>query len=163
MTQPSLNPQPLQEFPVLTGIGGKEDELIYQQRVAAATTRIVKIVFPNVTNHAEILFGGTALQWMDEVASITAIRFSRQQVVTVSLDRINFNKVIPAGAMVELVATVASVGNTSLKIQVDIYLEFMDRDGRELAITGMFTFVAITADRRPTPIVWDRPLIDIAE
>lgn len=34
----------------------------------AAETRIVKAVFPNTTNHYDTLFGGTALQLMDEVA-----------------------------------------------------------------------------------------------
>ncbi len=136
----------------------KEQDPIFQARIAAASTRIVKIVFPNVTNHYDTLFGGTALQWMDEVASIASIRFSRQQTVTVSLDKISFNKPIPSGTFVELVAEVAEVGRTSMKIQVDVYLEKMDRDGRELAITGIFTFVAINADRRPVEVEWNRPL-----
>lgn len=136
----------------------KEQDPIFQARIAAASTRIVKIVFPNVTNHYDTLFGGTALQWMDEVASIASIRFSRQQTVTVSLDKISFNKPIPSGTFVELVAEVAEVGRTSMKIQVDVYLEKMDRDGRELAITGTFTFVAINAERRPVEVEWNRPL-----
>ncbi|PKL76568.1 MAG: acyl-CoA thioesterase [Candidatus Melainabacteria bacterium HGW-Melainabacteria-1] len=137
----------------------KEEHPIFQQRVANAQTHVVKIVFPNVTNHYDTLFGGTALQWMDEVASIASIRFSRQQTVTVSLDRISFNKPIPSGSFVELVASVASVGTSSMKIQVDLYLERMDQDGRELAISGMFTFVAINAERRPVPVEWNRPLL----
>lgn len=140
----------------------KESHPLFQQRLANATTRIVKIVFPNTTNHYDTLFGGTALQWMDEVASIASIRFSRQQTVTVSLDRINFTQPIPSGTFVELVAQVAEVGRTSMKIQVDVYLERMDRDGREKAISGLFTFVAINAERKPIPIIWDRPLEDFA-
>lgn len=136
----------------------KEQDPIFQARVAAASTRVVKIAFPNVTNHYDTLFGGTALQWMDEVASIASIRFSRQQTVTVSLDKISFTKPIPSGSFVELVAEVAEVGRTSMKIQVDVYLERMDRDGRELAISGMFTFVAINAERRPVEVAWNRPL-----
>ncbi|MGV3522781.1 MAG: acyl-CoA thioesterase [Candidatus Sericytochromatia bacterium] len=140
----------------------KESHPLFQQRLANATTRIVKIVFPNTTNHYDTLFGGTALQWMDEVASIASIRFSRQQTVTVSLDRINFTQPIPSGTFVELVAEVAEVGRTSMKIQVDVYLERMDRDGREKAISGLFTFVAINAERKPIPIIWDRPLEDFS-
>lgn len=136
----------------------KAENPIYRRRVDEALTRVVKIVFPNVTNHYDTLFGGTALQWMDEVASIASIRFSRQQTVTVSLDKISFNKPIPSGSFVELVAQVASVGTTSMKIQVDVYLERMDRDGRELAISGFFTFVAINADRQPVPVEWNKPL-----
>ncbi|HEY9842644.1 MAG: acyl-CoA thioesterase [Candidatus Sericytochromatia bacterium] len=140
-------------------MGVNQDDPIYRQRVEQALTRVVKIVFPNVTNHYDTLFGGTALQWMDEVASIASIRFTRQQTVTVALDEISFNKAIPSGSFVELVAQVVEVGTTSMKVQVDVFLERMDRDGREQAISGMFTFVAINSERRPVPIEWHKPLL----
>lgn len=130
----------------------------FQARSQLSTTRIVKIVFPNVTNHYDTLFGGTALQWMDEVASIASIRFSRQQTVTISLDKINFKQPIPSGFFVELVAQVVDVGRTSMQIQVDVYLEHMDKDKREKAISGTFTFVAINEDRKPIPVEWDQPI-----
>ncbi|MBX9838714.1 MAG: hypothetical protein K2X69_10445 [Silvanigrellaceae bacterium] len=40
---------------------------------------MIKCVFPETTNHYNTLFGGTALNWMDEVAFITATRFSRKK------------------------------------------------------------------------------------
>ncbi|PIQ26623.1 acyl-CoA thioesterase [bacterium (Candidatus Blackallbacteria) CG17_big_fil_post_rev_8_21_14_2_50_48_46] len=127
-------------------------------RVEHSRSRMVKIVFPKNTNHYDTLFGGTALQWMDEIASIAAIRFSRQQTVTISLDAITFKKAIPSGHFVELVAEVVDVGRTSMKIQVDVFLEAMDRDFREKAISGGFTFVAIDAERKPVAVEWDKPL-----
>jgi len=140
----------------------KSSHPLFQQRQASALTRVVKLVFPNVTNHYDTLFGGTALQWMDEVASIASIRFSRQQTVTISLDQVNFKQPIPSGSIVELVAQVVDVGRTSMKIQVDVYLERMDCDGRTKAISSLFTFVAINADRQPVPVDWERPLGDLA-
>ena len=130
----------------------------FQARAEHSRSRMVKIVFPKDTNHYDNLFGGTALQWMDEIASIAAIRFSRQQVVTLSLDAILFKKPIPSGHFVELVAEVVNVGRTSMKIQVDVFIEAMDRDLREKAISGCFTFVAINAERQSVPVIWDRPL-----
>ena len=62
---------------------------------------------------------------MDEVAFITATRFSCQIMVTVSSDRIDFKKSIPAGTIVELIGMVTKVGNTSLKVNVEIYIEQM--------------------------------------
>lgn len=61
-----------------------------EQRKQNSETRIFKAVFPNTTNHYDTLFGGTAMQLMDEVAFIAATRFSRQRMVTVSSDRIDF-------------------------------------------------------------------------
>lgn len=61
-----------------------------EERIDASETHIFKAVFPNTTNHYDTLFGGTAMHLMDEVAFITATRFSRQRMVTVSSDRIDF-------------------------------------------------------------------------
>ncbi len=121
-------------------------------RIAASETRVVKAVFPHTTNHYDTLFGGTALQWMDEVAFITATRFSRQEYVTVSLDRIDFTKSIPSGTLVELIGKVVRVGTTSIQVKVEVYMERMFSDTRELAIGGMFTMVAVDKDHKPTPV-----------
>lgn len=120
-----------------------------EQRINASETRIFKAVFPNTTNHYDTLFGGTAMHLMDEVAFITATRFSRQKMVTVSSDKIDFTNPIPAGTIIELVGRITYVGNTSLKVTVDIHIEEMYSDTRTKAITGVFSLVAIDEQKRP--------------
>lgn len=124
-----------------------------EQRIENSITRIFKAVFPVTTNHYDTLFGGTAMHLMDEVAFITATRFSRQRMVTVSSDRIDFKKPIPAGTIIELIGKVTYLGNTSLKVRVEIFTEQMYADVRERAITGDFTFVAIDEDKKPLKIL----------
>ena len=124
-----------------------------EEKIKAAETRIFKAVFPNTTNHYDTLFGGTAMMMMDEVAFITATRFSRQYMVTVSSDRIDFTKPIAAGTIVELIGSITHIGNTSMKVQVEIFVEDMYSAKREKAITGSFTFVAIDENKEPTPIL----------
>jgi acyl-CoA hydrolase len=114
------------------------------ERIEQSKTNIFKAVFPNTVNHYDTLFGGTALSLMDEVAFITATRFSRKQMVTVSTDRIDFESSIPSGTIIELIGSVVKIGNTSLKVQVDIFLEEMYSNTREKAISGLFTFVRWT-------------------
>lgn len=123
-----------------------------EERIKQSETRIFKAVFPNTTNHYDTLFGGTAMQLMDEVAFIAATRFSRQQMVTVSSDRIDFKKPIAAGTIVELVGKVSYTGNTSLKVRVDIFVEQMYSNEREKAVSGEFTFVAIDENKNPVKI-----------
>ena len=122
-------------------------------RIAAAETRIFKAVFPSTTNHYDTLFGGTAMQLMDEVAFITATRFSRKRMVTVSSDKINFTKSIPAGTIIELIGRVDHVGNTSIRIAVEIYVEEMYSIERQQAIHGTFTFVALDEHKKPIRIL----------
>ena len=123
------------------------------ERIIQAETRIFKAVFPNTTNHYDTLFGGTAMALMDEVAFITATRFSRKRMVTVSSDRIDFQQPIPAGTIIELVGRVIHVGNTSLKVQVDIFVEEMYSLKREKAVTGSFTMVAVDEAKKPVAVV----------
>lgn len=123
-----------------------------EERIQKSETRIFKAVFPNTTNHYDTLFGGTAMQLMDEVAFIAATRFSRQRMVTVSSDRIDFKRPIPAATIVELVGKVTYTGNTSLKVRVDIFVEQMYSEEREKAVSGEFTFVAIDDNKNPVKI-----------
>ncbi|MFI5171027.1 MAG: acyl-CoA thioesterase [Chitinophagales bacterium] len=124
----------------------------FKERIEKSITHTVKAIFPNTTNHYDTLFGGTALMWMDEVAFITATRFSRQKMVTVSSDRVDFNKPVPAGTLAELIGKVSHIGNTSVIIKVEVFIEQMYSDHREKAMEGTFTMVAIDDDKKPMKI-----------
>lgn len=126
--------------------------MTFEERIAAARTRTFKAVFPGETNHYDTLFGGVALQWMDEVAFIAATRFTREKIVTVSSDRVNFKTPIPTGSLVELDAQISKVGMTSIEVKVNVYKEDMYTDTRELALSGSFVMVAIGEDRRPVKL-----------
>lgn len=127
--------------------------LTTEDKIQNSITRVFKAVFPNTTNHYDTLFGGTAMQYMDEVAFITATRFSRQKMVTVSSDKIDFKKPIPHGTIIELIGKVTYLGTTSLKVRVDIFIEQMYDNSREKGITGEFTFVAIGDDKKAVKII----------
>lgn len=124
-----------------------------EELIKKSETRIFKAVFPNTTNHYDTLFGGTALQLMDEVSFICATRFCRKKVVTISTDKIDFEKPIPQGTIIELVAKVVEVGKTSCLVKVDIYKEDMYSYDREIAVSGHFKFVAIDNNKKPVSIL----------
>ena len=124
-----------------------------KERIDQSQTSVFKAVFPNTTNHYDTLFGGTALQYMDEVAFISATRFTRKRVVTISSDKVNFKHPIPGGTIIELDAKVSKVGHTSLDVKVDIYIEEMYSDKRIKAISGIFTFVALDENKKPIAVL----------
>ena len=126
---------------------------LISKKIESSITRQTKAIFPDVTNHYDTLFGGSALSWMDEVAFICATRFTRLKVVTVSTDRIDFKRPIPAGKIEELVAKVKRVGETSLVVGVEMFIEDMYGEGSELAVKGDFTFVAIDDDKKPMKVL----------
>lgn len=124
-----------------------------EERIKKSETRFLKVVFPDTTNHYDTLFGGKALQMMDEAAFVSATRFGRKRMVTVSVGQIDFKRAIPLNTIVEIVAEVSTVGNTSLQVTVNVYGEDMYSEDRYKAITGTFTFVAIDEDRNPISIL----------
>ncbi len=130
-------------------------EVLKQQ----SETRQVKLVFKNTVNDHNTLFGGTALKWMDEVAYITATRFCREKVVTISADRIKFKKPIQYGTICELVGQVGEVGALKLEINVKIFAEQKYSDEREMAVEGKFYFAAIDIDKKPIRLLNGRDMV----
>ncbi|BDH45972.1 acyl-CoA thioesterase [Salmonella enterica subsp. enterica serovar Choleraesuis] len=124
-----------------------------EEKIAASETRVAKVVFPTTINHHSTLFGGTALAWMDEVSFVTATRFSRKRLVTVSTEKINFQHPIPSGSIVEMVGCVTRVGRTSLTVTVTVFLESMYAEERSQVIHGQFNFVAIDEDGKPVAVL----------
>ena len=73
-----------------------------------------KIVLPNDTNPLNTLFGGRLLEWMDEIASISAHKHSGRVVVTASINNVSFEQPIFAGEIVSLQAKVSRSYNSSM-------------------------------------------------
>ncbi|MBI9052656.1 MAG: hypothetical protein JEY96_02495 [Bacteroidales bacterium] len=124
-----------------------------EEQINKSETRQVKIVFKNLINDHNTLFGGIALQWMDEVAYITATRFCRKKVVTISTGKIDFKKPIPYGTIAELVGTVKNIGSVKLEIKVQIYIEQKYTENRELAVSGSFFFAAVDDNNQPIKLI----------
>lgn len=124
----------------------------YEEQIQNSITRVFKVVFPNITNHHNTMFGGAVMEMMDEVAFMTATRFARKTFVTVSCDKVDFKKPIPADTIVEIIGKVKHIGNTSLKVNVEIYIEEMYSDFREKAVSGDFTMVAVDKNKKPEKI-----------
>ena len=103
----------------------------YESKIKDSETHVFKVVFPNITNHHNAMFGGTVMEMMDEVAFMTATRFARKSFVTVSCDRIDFKKPIPADTLVELIGKVKYVGNSSLKVNVEVFVEEMYEENKK--------------------------------
>lgn len=115
-------------------------------------SHLLEIVFPNNANSQGTLFGGHALSLMDRLAFIVASRYSRLPVVTASSDEIAFHSAVRVGQLIELIGHVASVGRTSMRVEIEMFAEDLLTGERNLCTTGEFVMVAVGADGRPTPV-----------
>lgn len=121
-------------------------------RPYAGETHITHVVFPGDTNHHGTLFGGDALAYMDSAAFIAATRYCRRKVVTRHLNEISFSRPIPQGTLVELVARVVKTRRTSMTVLVELFIEDMYSENRQLGCSGTFVLVALGEDGHPTSI-----------
>ena len=123
-----------------------------EKHIQLSETRQFKAIFPNSLNANETLFGGQAMQWMDEVAYITATRFTRQRMFTVNTENIKFLKAVNPDSIVEVVGRIEKAELVKLKVKVEIYVEEMYGTGRIKAIEGVFVFAALDQNRKPIRI-----------
>lgn len=115
-------------------------------------TRLVHPVFPNSANHYGTLFGGQVMAWMDQAAFICATRWCRRKVVTAHSSAIDFHHAVPVGTIVEIIARLDTVGKTSMRVKVELWVEPMDRPERTLACQGEFVLVAVDGLNRPVQV-----------
>jgi len=123
-----------------------------EERIRISETKHFKVVLPSTLNNHDTLFGGIALQWMDEVAYITATRFTRKKMVTVSAEKARFLLPVQSGTLVEIIGKVVKIGNAKLQIWVEIFVEEMYAENRQKAVEALFTFAAVNEEHKPIPI-----------
>lgn len=129
-------------------------------RDSAFITR--KIVGPDMLNPNGTLFGGMVMSWIDEVAFMSARRYSgRPFVVTASIDNITFVMPLRHGDHVILTSQVNYVGRTSMEIGVKVERENPYTGERTQATSAYLTFVAL--DKRGKPKEVPRLVLETTE
>jgi acyl-CoA hydrolase len=113
------------------------------------TTIQTRVIFPKHLNDQSNFFGGQAMLWMDEVAYITAARFTGKRMVTVSIENLKFLKIAILGDIVEIAGKVIEVGNAKMKINVEITKENHENGKAEILIHGIFVFASVDDYNRP--------------
>ncbi len=76
-----------------------------------------RLVMPNDLNPANFLFGGRALEWIDEEAAIYAMcQLDTKYLVTKHIGEISFESSAAVGEVVEFGLATKKVGRTSLTV-----------------------------------------------
>ena len=116
--------------------------------VAVHTTTVL----PADTNAYGNLFGGHLVALIDMTASITASRHARRNVVTASIDRVDFIQPVRLGDMLTVTARLNYAGRSSMEIGVDVIAENRVTGERTRACDARLTFVAIDEGGHPASV-----------
>ncbi|WP_330633103.1 acyl-CoA thioesterase [Halocatena halophila] len=120
--------------------------------LSASYTEMSEILMPNETNNLGRALGGAVLHWMDICGAISGRRFARAQVVTASMDHVDFIAPIELGDIVTITGYVFDTGRTSLDVTVTVSVERPASATTEQAARSFFTFVALDGAENAQPV-----------
>ncbi len=113
---------------------------------------ISHVMMPCHANPAGNINGGVIMQLIDDAAFVIASRHARSNVVTASIDRIDFHNPVHVGDLLILKAGLNLTHRSSMEIGVRVEGEEM-RTGRIRHIASAYlTFVAVDRQGRPVPV-----------
>ena len=122
------------------------------KRPFESVVNMEELVLPNDANGLNTLFGGRLLQWIDIAGAMSAMKHSRKEVVTVSIDSVDFREPVMVGDMVKLNAVVTWTGKTSMEVKVDVLRE-KPRTGEIIKTNEAYmTMVALDERGKPSPV-----------
>lgn len=95
------------------------------------------------------LFGGQLMSWIDEIASIVAMRHSESDITTAAIDNLNFKQGATIDDVIVLRGKITYVGRTSMEVRVDTYVE--SRHGIRKVINRAYV-VMVAVDEKHHPV-----------
>ena len=119
--------------------------------VADSQIEQVQVVMPQHLNGYGKLFGGQLAVWIDILAGTVARRHCGMAITTAAIDNLRFRGSVKQNEMVVMCGRMTHVGNTSMEIRVDSYVED-DNGDKRLINTAFVIEVALDEDGKPCPV-----------
>ncbi|MCF8031832.1 MAG: acyl-CoA thioesterase [Desulfarculaceae bacterium] len=122
--------------------------------IPVSDTSVVMAVLmePADANVAGNVHGGVIMKNIDNTAAVVALRHAGCNVVTASIDRLDFHNPVYVGELVFLKATLNMVGNSSMEVGVRVEAENPRKGQVRHVASAYLTFVALDDDGHPTKV-----------
>ena len=115
-------------------------------------TEQVHLIQPCHLNGGNRLFGGSLLNWIDEVAAIVAMRHAGvKTVTTAAIDHLEFKAGAYLNDLIVLIGYIIYTGKTSMEVRVDTYVESTDGMRRPINRANII-LVALDKNNKPTSV-----------
>jgi uncharacterized protein (TIGR00369 family) len=128
------------------------------KRVSDSAVMMAQLMNPEDANPAGNVHGGVIMKLIDNAAGVVAARHARSNVVTASIDRLDFIRPAFIGDLVILRASLNHAGRTSVEVGVRVEAEnLLTGDVRHTA-SAYLTFVAL--DKNGSPLEVPRLILE---
>jgi len=98
---------------------------------------------PADTNPYGDIFGGWLLSQMDIAGAVFAQEIAKGRVITVAISSMAFLHAVPVGALVSCYSRLLRIGNTSVRVGIEVWIKDYREDNIIKVTEGEFIYVAI--------------------
>jgi len=120
--------------------------------VSESCVQTAQVMLPPDANPAGNIHGGSIMKLIDEIGGIVSKKHCRTNVVTASMDRLDFHEPVFIGELVTLSASVNYVGTTSLEVGVRVEAENLITGDVRHTNSAYLTMVSLDENRKPMPV-----------
>jgi acyl-CoA hydrolase len=117
-----------------------------------SSVTISYVMLPEDANPAGNVHGGVIMKHIDMTGGVVAMRHSRSNVVTASIDSLIFHYPVFVGDLVALRASLNMVARSSMEIGVRVETENLYTGEKRHTASAYLTFVALDRNGRPTQV-----------
>ncbi|MCH8864961.1 MAG: acyl-CoA thioesterase [Chloroflexi bacterium] len=122
------------------------------KRVSDSSVVMAQVMTPQDVNIAGNVHGGVIMKLLDTAAGVVAYRHARTNVVTATIDRLDFHHPVYVGDFVTIKAGLNLVGRTSMEIGVQAETENLITGKKRHTASANITMVAIGKDGSPAAV-----------
>jgi acyl-CoA hydrolase len=122
------------------------------KKVSESKVVMSHVMMPQDANPAGNVHGGVIMKHIDNAAGVVAIRHTRSNVVTASIDRLDFFHPVYIGNLLILKASINLVGRTSMEIGVRVETEDLVSGQIRHTASAYLTYVALDKTGRPKEV-----------
>jgi len=113
---------------------------------------ISHVALPEDANPSGMVHGGVIMKLIDNAAGVVAMRHTRRNAVTASIDRLDFHNPVFVGNLVIIKASINMVCKTSMEIGVRVEAEDLMTGEVSRTASAYLTFVALGKNHRPVEV-----------
>ena len=126
------------------------------KKVKESSILLAQVMNPQDANPAGNVHGGVIMKLIDTAAGSAAMKHSRSNCVTASIDRLDFHNPVFIGDLVTLRAGLNYTGKSSMEVGVRVESQNLITGEIRHTVSAYMTFVALDKNGRPLAI---EPLI----
>jgi uncharacterized protein (TIGR00369 family) len=130
------------------------------KKVRESSVLTAQVMNPQDANPAGNVHGGVIMKLIDTAAGAAAVKHSRANCVTASIDRLDFHHPVFIGDLVTLRASITYTGKSSMEVGVRVEAENLLTGKSRHTVSAYMTFVALDKNGRPIaipPLVLETP------